>query len=98
MKNRLADYTLVFDIKEEHKNYIANAKELPDGNVDLDPFCVFEPEDADHDGISEILCKQYTSYNGHADYTGTACTVLRFNSKTQEFEVIDAWYEPNIEK
>ena len=94
VKNRLTDYTLVFDLNEGHKNYIAASKELPDGNITLDPFYVFEPQDADNDGISEILCKQYTSYHSHADYTGTACSVLKFNPQTQEFEVIDAWYEP----
>ncbi len=94
VKNRLTNYALVFDIKEAHKNYIANAKELPDGNIYLDPFYVFEPTDVDNDGVSEILCKQYTSYYGHADYTGTACSVLKFNNQTQVFEVINAWYEP----
>ena len=94
VKNRLTDYTLVFDIREEHKNYIADSKELPDGNISLDPFYVFEPQDKDNDGISEILCKQYTSYRCHADYTGIACSVLKFNNQTQVFEVIDAWYEP----
>ncbi len=48
-------------------------------------------------GISEIVCKQYTSILSHADYTGTACSILKFDPVTRSFQVIDAWYEPNIE-
>ena len=96
--NRFTGYTFVFDVKEAHKEYIANSAELPAGSILLDPFYVFEPADTDGDGISEILCKQYTHYRDHADYTGTACSVLKFNTETQLFEVVDAWYEPNIEE
>ena len=54
-------------------------------------------KDVDGDGISEIICKQYSYYSYHNDYAGTACSVLKFNNQTQAFEVIDAWYEPNTE-
>ena len=98
VKNRLTGYCLVFDVKKGHRNYIDDCKELPDGNIDLDPFYVFEPEDTDDDGISEVVCKQYTSIISHVDYTGTACSVLKFNTETLAFEVVNAWYEPYIEK
>lgn len=94
VKNKITGYTLVFDIKESHKAYIDAIQKLPDGNIIMDPFYVFEPEDVDNDGISEIICKQYTSWQSHADYTGTACSVLKFNNQKQVFEVVDAWYEP----
>ena len=97
VENRFTGYSLVFGVKDSHKTYIANSIEMPDGNICLDPFCMFEPKDVDDDGICEIVCKQYSSIIGHADYTGTANSVLKFNLNTQLFEVVDAWYEPNTE-
>jgi len=96
--NRITGYRLVFDVKEDHKKYLDHAKELPDDEMMIDPFYVFEPTDTDGDGVSEILCKQYTSIFGHADYTGNACSVLKFNVETQTFEVVDAWYEPHTDE
>lgn len=95
VKNNITGYTLVYDVKDKYGAYIDSSEKLPSGRFEIDSFYAFEPKDVDDDGISEILCKQYTSYIGHSDYTGTACSVLQFNSKTQAFEVIDAWYEPN---
>lgn len=60
----------------------------------VDSFNLFEPDDVDEDGISEIVCRQYTCLNSHADYAGSAMTVLKYNSDTQEFYVYDAWFEP----
>ncbi len=97
VKNNITGYNLVFDVKDKYGAYIDASEKLPDGRFEVDPFCIFEPKDVDDDGISEILCKQYTHYLMHADYTGLACSVLKFNTKNQVFEVIDAWYEPNTE-
>ena len=97
VKNKFTGYTLAYDVKDRYGAYIDQAETMPDGQIFLDTFSVFEPKDTNGDGISEILCKQYTSYIGRSDYTGTACSVLKFNTQTQAFEVIDAWYEPNTE-
>ena len=97
VKNKFTGYTLVFDVKDQYGSYIDANGGPPDGSIRLDPFYVFEPTDTDNDGNSEIFCKQYTSYPSHADYTGMACSVLKFNKQAQVFEVIDAWYEPNTE-
>lgn len=95
--NRFTGYELVFDVKDGHKKAYKSAKEPPTGYALLvDPFCHFEPEDVDQDGISEIVCSQYTSQFSHMDNTGTAHSILKFNTNTQKFEVIDAWYEPYI--
>jgi hypothetical protein len=98
VKNRLTGYSLVFDVKASYKARIDGSDTLLDDEIWLDPFYFFEPQDTDNDGISEILCKQYTSVFGHADYTGTACSVLKFNTQAQVFEVVDAWYEPHVEE
>ena len=96
--NRFTGYRLTFDAAPRYLEYIAGSQELPAGEIELDPFYVFEPTDTDNDGISEVLCKQYTSILFHNDYTGTACSVLKFNGETQAFDVVDAWYEPNTEE
>lgn len=98
VKNHITGYNLVFGVTQSHRDYIADAKELPAGNIMVDSFYGFEPTDVDGDGISEVICKQYTSILSHADYTGTACSVLKFNTETQAFEVVDAWYEPYTEE
>lgn len=94
VKNSITGYTLVYDAKDRYGDYIDNSLQRPEFPLCIDPFYIFEPTDVDDDGISEILCKQYTSHLGHADYAGDACSILKFNAKTQEFEVIDAWFEP----
>lgn len=98
VKNKFTGYTLVYDVKERHREYINSSDKMPSGKITLDPFYIFEPKDMDDDGICEILCEQYTSCIDHADYTGKACSVLKFNKQTQVFEVIDAWYEPNMQE
>ena len=98
VKNRITGYSATFDLKEAYREYIENSADLPDGNFELDPFYFFEAKDTDADGISEILCKQYAFILDHADHTGTACSVLKFNTEKQQFEVIDAWFEPNTEE
>lgn len=95
--NRITGYQLVFDVKEAYRRQFEEGGKVLHYTIMLDSFYEFAPEDVDGDGISEILCKQYTSCIGHADYTGTACSVLKFNTQTQAFEVVDAWYEPNTE-
>lgn len=97
VSNRITGYKLVFDAKDAYRKQYEEGGKVLDYQIYMDPFYEFAPEDVDGDGISEILCKQYTSCIGHADYTGTACSVLKFNTQTQTFEVIDAWYEPNTE-
>lgn len=97
VKNKFTGYTLVYDVKDRYGEYIDHSEKLPSDKFMIDSFYMFEPKDTDGDGISEILCKQYTSIRMHADYTGTACSVLKFNTQAQAFEVIDAWYEPNTE-
>jgi len=96
--NRITDYKLVFDVKESHRKYLEDVGNLPTFELWVDPFYEFIPEDVDNDGISEMVCKQYTCIIDHSDYIGTAHSVLKFNTDTQSFEVIDAWFEPYIEE
>lgn len=96
VKNRFTGYKQIFDATV-YKEYIDGSDRLPKGNINLDPFYVFQPTDIDDDGISEIMCKQYTNILDHADYTGSACSVLKFNQKSQSFEVVKAWFEINTE-
>ena len=96
VKNNITGYTLVYDVTDRYGQYLDACQELPDYPFMLDSFFIFEPTDPDNDGVSEILCKQYTSIRDHADHTGTACTILKLTPE-QTFEVIEAWYEPNTD-
>lgn len=64
--------------------------ELP---LEADSFYEFTPLDIDHDEIYEIACRQYTWLISHTDGIGTAKTILKFNTKTAEFELIEADFE-----
>lgn len=96
VKNRFTGYKQIFDASG-YREYIDGSAKLPGGSINLDPFYVFQPRDTDGDGVSEIVCKQYTYILDHADYTGTACSVLKFNKRTQSFEVANAWFEINTD-
>ena len=98
VSNYITGYRLVFDVKENHRRYYEESGEVPSDGIMTDPFFEFIAEDVDGDGISEIICKQYTSIFGHSDYTGTACSVLKFSKDWKTFVVVDAWYEPYIEE
>ncbi|MBQ8795009.1 MAG: hypothetical protein IJZ54_01165 [Clostridia bacterium] len=86
-----SEYNVGTDRPDRHDE---NGKAISKRNIMVDSFNVFLPKDIDSDGICEIYCKQYTSDWGHADYTGDAISILKFNTEKQDFEVIDAWFEP----
>ena len=60
------------------------------GEISCDSFYEFIPKDVDNDGVYEIVCLQYVSLYGHSDHIGDAKSILKFNKKTQQFEVIKA--------
>lgn len=82
------------DSPDRLDRYDENGKPLPHSDIMVDSFNVFLPKDIDHDGTCEIFCEQYVSDQGHADYVGEAVSILKYNTETQDFEVIDAWFEP----
>jgi len=97
--NAHTGYSLTFDAKEEHKMFFdENGKVKSQYSFFIDSFYEFEPKDVDGDGIYEIACKQYTDLLNHPDYVGNACSILKYNTDTQSFEVIDAWFEPYTEE
>ncbi len=96
--NTITGYTTTFEVVRENEKYFTwwydDDGDLKDITLWVDSFNRFKPEDVDDDGISEIVCRQYTCLNGHADYVGSAMTVLKYNSDTKAFYVYDAWFEP----
>ena len=86
-----AKYSTGTDRPDRHD---ANGKAVSKREIMVDSFNLFLPKDIDSDGICEIYCRQYTSDWGHADYTGDAISILKFNTEKQDFEVVDAWFEP----
>lgn len=98
--NSFTGYTLEFEVKRENEEYFTYWWYDEEGNPKdhelwIDSFNEFEPQDVDGDGVSEIVCRQYTCLNGHADYVGSAISVLKYNSDTKEFYVADASFEPD---
>ncbi len=90
--NRYTDYEKHVDVGD--KNYVdgfysEEGKLLKETEIYADSFCSFSPLDVDSDGIFEIRANQYMSLYGHSDYIGTAVSILKYRSSTEEFEVID---------
>lgn len=98
--NEHTGYSLAFDAKEHYSEgfFDENGKAKSQYSFFIDSFYEFAPQDVDKDGIYEIACKQYAHLQGHSDYVGDACSILKYNAETQTFEVIDAWFEPNTEE
>lgn len=99
--NEFTGYSTTFEVKRENEEYFTQWWYDEEGNpkdhdLGIDSFNRFEPQDADNDGISEILCRQYTHLVGHTDYVGDAITVLKYNNETKEFYVSEAYFEPHI--
>lgn len=102
--NEFTDYELSLDYKDS-EGYIGGVFDkkgypIQDSGYDevmFDSFYEFNPVDVDNDGVYELECLQYSSLYGHADYIGTAKSVLKYNSKTKSFKVIDAKFFPLVE-
>ncbi|MBE6737600.1 MAG: hypothetical protein E7566_02960 [Ruminococcaceae bacterium] len=99
--NSFTGYTLKFEVKRENEEYFTTWWYDEEGNPKeqklwVDSFNSFEPCDIDDDGISEIMCRQYTCLVDHTDYVGSAISVLKYNTETKEFYVFDASFEPDV--
>ena len=96
IKNKFTGYSTILDFsayKVYHGVYFdETGKPLNknEENVLFDSFREFTPADVDGDGTFELVCFQYSSLYGHSDYIGDAKSILKFNSDTKNFEVIEA--------
>ena len=59
----------------------------------LDCYNRFVPWDVDEDGVCEIICRQYAYLIGHADGIGMGEIILKYNTTTASFEIIQADFE-----
>lgn len=84
IKNKFTGYEMNLEYNTNKNNQSITPSIL------CDSFSSFEPQDIDHDGVFEIRCTQYVSLYGHADYIGDAHSVLKYNQKNKQFEVIEA--------
>jgi len=107
VRNIYSEYSEIFDFrhydskesfwdengKPYNRDYWDEWDEWDGSLLWVDSFCDFKPTDIDNDGVFELECGQYTSLNSHADYIGDAKSVLKYNPKTQAFEVVSAEFE-----
>ncbi len=99
ISNCYTEYENVIDcsIEKKYKElfFDANGNVIENDIISCDSFFEFVPKDIDNDDVFEIICKQYTSLYGHSDYVGNAESVLKYNLKTETFEVINAQFRDN---
>lgn len=98
--NRFTGYEYSINC-EDHIDFIKayfdnEGKPIKEGALSIEGFYYIEPSDWDDDGIFELICMQYTYLYGRADSPGVLQSVLKYNSKTKSFEVIDAEFIPVV--
>lgn len=76
--------------KYEGVIFDSRGKPIDEWGIICDSFCEFVPDDIDGDGVYEIVCKQYVSLYSHSDGLGLAESVLKYNVKTRDFEIVDS--------
>lgn len=90
--NKNTDYVTTLNVsdKDNYRNVFFDkyGNVIKEAEVYCDSFYEFYPEDVNDDDVSELVCLQYLSLNGHSDYIGTAKSVLRYNVSLQQFEVV----------
>lgn len=55
-------------------------------------FLKFSPKDVDGDGVFEMECVQLLYFDKHRNFVGYARSIMKFNTETQQFDVIQAEY------
>lgn len=92
ISNSITGYNCILDISERYISdfFDKNGKGIIPVSVECDSFYEFQPKDHDEDGIFEIDCLQYASLLTHGDGIGEARSVLKYNEKTREMEVIES--------
>lgn len=93
IENRFTGYHETFTLSGRDENYYNQVWLQDKIELSVDTFYTFEPYDADHDGVYEIRCCQYTSLYGHSDYIGTAVSFLKYDKEKAAFVVCDAYFE-----
>lgn len=87
--NKFTGYSTTVDISQRYSEdfFDTNGKGKKGLTISCDSFKEFVPKDIDNDGIYELVCLQYVSLADHSDYLGNVQSVLKYNQKSQAFEV-----------
>lgn len=95
IENTITGYSTTMDISNRYQDAFFDAEgKGTEGHFHCDSFREFIPQDVDHDGVFELVCLQYASLYTHADYIGDAKTVLKYNTASQDFEIVQAEFIP----
>lgn len=92
IENRLTGYHETFTLSGRGENYYNQLLLQEKIELSLDAFYTFELYDADHNGVYEIRCGQYTSLYGHSDFIGTGVSFLKYDKEKDAFVVCDAFF------
>lgn len=97
ISNEAVNYRTTIDISNRYaaEFFDQDGKGKSRMGILCDSFREFAPKDVDNDGIYELICLQYVSLADHSDYIGDAKTILKYNVKSQTFEVAQAEFIPN---
>lgn len=95
IKNRFTQYSLEIDVSQKYIDSFFDEQGMPIRETTLwcDTFFEFSAVDIDNDAIFEIVCSQYVSLDTHASGVGVAKSILKYNTETKSFDVIDADFE-----
>lgn len=88
--NVYTGYTTQIDISGMFKDefFDSNGKGVNRPGIRCESFIVFEPKESNQDGYCEIECIQLVTLDGQS--LGYARSILKYNSKTQTFDVTDS--------
>ena len=88
------DYLYTYELSE---NAFDDGNDIIDDVLNQDSFMSFVPVDYDNDGVYEIEGVQYTWTFWHSCYVGNVKAVLKYDSTTNSFVVIDGSFDEYLE-
>ena len=99
IRNRYTDLSLKLEADQYRKDYYFDGKgkltaDFSAYPLNVDNFYKFYPKDVDGDGIYELCTSQYTWDIAHVDGVGEAKCVIKYDSSSKSFRVVQTDFYP----